>query len=216
MKENQRVSGKLRIGIVNYGMGNIGSVAGALKALGVDPIISSSGRTLERVDAIILPGVGAFAPAMDNLRSLGLDEILNREVCEKRKPFLGICLGMQLLAQCSFEGGFTEGLGFLAGSVHFMKKSNGLPIPHVGWNNVLSCRSSMFMGIDQEAHFYFDHGYILRDNDSIISSWADYGELFAASVVSDNIWATQFHPEKSQRNGLKMLRNFTNFALKSL
>jgi glutamine amidotransferase len=198
--------------IVNYGMGNIGSVANALSYLGAKHFVSNSEQDLRRADALILPGVGAFGAAMENLKKLGLVEELTDQVLFKRKPFLGICLGMQLLAKDSVEQGFFIGLGWVDGHVLNLHPSDSFRVPHVGWNSVTIVRENpLFQKIEEKAHFYFDHSYHFQSNEDIISAICEYGGTYAAAIQKGNIFATQFHPEKSQRNGLKLLRNFLNF-----
>lgn len=206
------MSGK-RIVVINYGMGNIGSVCNALDYLGVPHHVSGDRRDLAGADAFILPGVGAFAAAMENLGRLGLADELTRRVVEDGRPYLGICLGMQLLAEDSTEGGLTKGFGWIKGQVREMPEAEGLRLPHVGWNTPsFDGDCPLFANLDQGAHFYFDHGYRLICDEAVASSWCDYGGRFVAAVRRGNIMAVQFHPEKSQRNGLKMLRNFSNYV----
>ena len=202
-----------RIMIINYGMGNIGSVANALRTLQSDYFVSGRREDLRQADAYILPGVGAFPAAMENLRKLDLIGELTEQTLTRGKPLLGICLGMQLLAESSVEQGFSEGLGWIRGHVVKLEPRDGLRIPHVGWNNVSFSRSDfLFRNIDGSPHFYFDHSYHLQCAEEIISATCDYGGTWVAGVQKKNIFATQFHPEKSQRNGLKLLRNYLNFV----
>ena len=194
-------------------MGNVGSVAHALDYLGGTYFISSKKADLERADAFILPGVGAFGSAMDNLKGLDLPDALGTQVLAKKKPFFGICLGMQLLAHDSTEGGLHAGLGWIEGHVVDIQPGKGLRVPHVGWNNVkIDQSSSLFRRIDEGAHFYFDHSFHLECNDDLVVSTYEYSSTNVAAIHRENIFATQFHPEKSQRNGLKILRNFLNFV----
>lgn len=202
------------VAIINYGMGNIGSLVNALKYLKGEHRVMVSGDRAElgRADAFILPGVGAFPAAMENLRQLDLVEELTRQVLIKKKPFLGICLGMQLLAIDSVEQGFATGLGWIKGHVVELNRQDGLRIPHVGWNNVEIVKPDpMFPRIDPGAHFFFDHSFHFRCEEEVIAATFEYGDASVAAIQKDNILATQFHPEKSQRNGLKLLRNFLNF-----
>ena len=201
------------IGIVNYGMGNLGSISNALKFLGGAYFVSGSAQELAKADAYILPGVGAFAAAMNNLRQQELVEMLTDQVIGNTKPFLGICLGMQLLAEDSTEYGFTKGLGWISGHVVELAPSQGLRLPHVGWNNVrFTPGCPLFANIEPDAAYYFDHGYHLTCSDEMVVARCDYGGLAVAGVRKGNVFGVQFHPEKSQRNGLKMLRNFLNFV----
>ncbi len=197
--------------IINYGMGNIGSVANALGSLGAKYVVSDRARDLRDSRALILPGVGAFGAAMENLRKLDLVNELTEQVLIHGKPILGICLGMQLLAKDSVEQGFFTGLGWIDGHVRAMDPSDGLRIPHVGWNSVaVSQRIPLFERIEEGSHFYFDHGFHFESKEPIVSATCEYGRTYVAAIQKENIFATQFHPEKSQRNGLKLLRNFLN------
>jgi glutamine amidotransferase len=198
------------IGVVDYGMGNIGSVCHALDLLGGRYVVSSRWRAFEEVAGIVLPGVGAFDAAMRNLHALDLVEALTGEVMGRRKPFLGICLGMQLLAKDSTENGLTSGLGWLDGHVREIDARPGVRVPHVGWNGLQLRRTgTLFERISEDAHFYFDHSFHLRcSQPDAVSALFDYGATYVAALERDNILAVQFHPEKSQRNGLKLLRNF--------
>ncbi|HEV3142169.1 MAG TPA: imidazole glycerol phosphate synthase subunit HisH [Vicinamibacterales bacterium] len=200
------------LAIVDYGMGNIGSVCNALDLLGGRYVVSNRRQDLRSADAIVLPGVGAFGAAMDNLRMLDLVGELGDQVLDRRKPFLGICLGMQLLAKDSVENGFSTGLGWLDAHVLAMEPAGGLRVPHVGWNSLTARRSHrMFARIEGDAHFYFDHGFHLQCDDRYAIASCEYGDRYVAAVQNDHILAVQFHPEKSQRNGLKLLRNCLNF-----
>ena len=200
--------------IINYGMGNIGSVANALGWLGARCLVSGDKADMAQGDAFILPGVGAFGAAMDNLRRQDLIGPLEEQIRHRRKPLLGICLGMQLLAETSEEYGLHEGLGWIKGRVTRLSADSGLRLPHVGWNTVEATASDpLFLNIDPGAHFFFDHSFILAGADGAVTGETVYGERFTAAIRQDNILATQFHPEKSQRSGLKLLRNFLNFAL---
>ena len=201
--------GRSGIAIVNCGLGNIGSVANALEWLQEPYFLADRSADLVDADGIILPGVGAFAAAMQRLGDSGLLDELHNQVCGERKPVLGICIGMQILAKTSEEGGLHDGLGWLDASVVNLEPGEALRVPHVGWNNVSMTRSSrLFSGIEDGAHFYFDHSYRFVCDAGAVTTVCDYGGTFNASIEFGNIFATQFHPEKSQRNGLKLLRNF--------
>lgn len=202
-----------KILIINYGMGNIGSVCNALDYLGARYITSNRQKEIYRADAFILPGVGAFGAAMKNLNRLDIVDALTEQVLYRKKPFLGICLGMQLLAEDSSEQGFSKGLGWINGHVTALSASNGYRIPHVGWNNV-NCRRStpLFHHVENDAHFFFDHSFHFQCDDDVVLATSSYGEKFVSAIHQHNIFATQFHPEKSQRNGLKLLRNFLKFT----
>jgi glutamine amidotransferase len=202
--------------IVDYGMGNIGSVVNAFAMLGADCVVSSEPSTVRDAESLVLPGVGAFAAAMANIRRLGLDAALTEAVIERRTPFLGICLGLQLIARDSIEHGFTEGLGWIDGHVVKMEPEQGLPVPHVGWNDVeISGSRPVFERMGARPHFYFDHTYCLDSTSAAVTATCEYGGRWVAAVQQDNIHAVQFHPEKSQRNGLRLLRNFLNVAVEA-
>lgn len=199
--------------IVDYGMGNIGSVAHALDLLAGRYVVSNRPEALRDAAGIILPGVGAFAAAMTNLRALDLVDELSEQVRNRRKPFLGICLGMQLVAQDSVENGFSNGLGWIDGHVRAMEPPGRLRVPHVGWNGVARKPDHpLFARIEDNAHFYFDHSFHVVCDPAMTIASCEYGEPCAAALQHDNILAVQFHPEKSQRNGLKLLRNFLNIV----
>jgi imidazole glycerol-phosphate synthase subunit HisH len=209
--EETAMSGK-RVLVINYGMGNISSVCNALEQLSVAYQVSVDHHKIADADAYILPGVGAFAAAMENLRRLDLVDRLTRYVVEEGRPYLGICLGMQLLADDSTEGGLNAGLGWVSGHVREMPPAAGLRLPHVGWNTPEYNRECpLFTSLDDKAHFFFDHNYHLLCDEKLVVAWCEYGARFVAAVRKGNIFASQFHPEKSQRNGLKMLRNFSNY-----
>lgn len=182
--------------IINYGMGNIGSVANALSYLGAKHFVSNSEQDLRRADALILPGVGAFGAAMENLRRLNLVDQLIHQVLFKKKPFLGICLGMQLLAKDSVEQGFFTGLGWIDSHVLAIEPSHGFRVPHVGWNSVIMTRKvPLFERIEEGSHFYFDHSFHFQSMEDIVSATCGYGGTYVAAVQKENILATQFHPE---------------------
>lgn len=203
-----------KIAIIDYGMGNVQSVANALDFLGYTAVITDDHNVLKECDAYILPGVGAFAEAMNNLRQRHLISLLHAEVIEKQKPILGICLGMQLFLQSSEEMGLHEGLGWIEGKVIAMKPDNTLRVPHVGWNDIVAKEnSSLFMGVNIDANFYFDHSYHVVCDEYYVSAKCNYGSFeLTAALQHKNLFATQFHPEKSQTKGLKLLRNFLNFV----
>lgn len=203
----------MKIAIADYGMGNVGSITNTLNLLGIDSFVSQDSKQLSKGDGYILPGVGAFPVAMENLRSRKLVESLTMEVIEKKKPLLGICLGMQLLAEDSEEQGFTMGLGWIKGHVTRIKPDH-VRVPHVGWNDVnFRDGNELFSNIEQGAHFYFDHEYHFEcENENRVIATCEYGSLLVSAVVKGNIFGVQFHPEKSQRNGLKLLRAFSEFV----
>ncbi len=206
----------MKIAIVDYDMGNVASVQNALFSLGADALLTNNAEELKVAERIILPGVGAFGDGMANLRRLGLIDILSSEVIDKKKPFLGICLGMQLMAKESHEGGLHKGLGWIDGSVRYFGESvKNLKIPHVGWNDVYPREGSvLFKGLEKVPAFYFVHSYhLVCASDSVVSSTCDYGIKFTSSIRQHNLFGTQFHPEKSQRCGLKVLENFMNWSV---
>jgi len=201
----------MKVAVVDYGMGNLRSVAKALEVVGFKRVsVTSEGREVLSSDAVVFPGQGAFKRAMENLTSLGLVDIL-REVILTGKPFLGICLGLQLLFERSYEHGITEGLGLLKGEVKLLPK--GVKLPHIGWNQVsFPKKSRLFNGIDEGEFFYFVHSYCVYPEDKdIIASLTDYGVPFVSAIERDTLWAVQFHPEKSQKKGLQILTNFFKF-----
>lgn len=199
--------------IVNYGMGNIGSVVNAFKALGETCVVSQTPADLASASRIVLPGVGAFHAAMDNLRAQGYDDAMTEQVVHRKKPFLGICLGMQLLAQDSQELGYSTGLGWVEGHVVKLEPEGGQPVPHVGWNDLQLRRDTpLFDSLGTQANFFFDHSFHLQCAPELVTATCAYGGECVAAIQHENILAVQFHPEKSQRNGLRMLRNFLNLA----
>ncbi len=202
------------ISIVNYGMGNIRSVQGALDYLGIENRLISRPEEVLESESLILPGVGSFAAAMQNIRQLGLFEPLNKMVLERGVPVLGICLGMQLLAEIGEEDGPSNGFSWIRGRVErFRFDDSTLKIPHIGFNTAcfVPRSESLFAGLGAQADFYFVHSYcMICERDQDVTAWVDYGGPFVAAVQRQNVYGTQFHPEKSQSNGLKVLRNFAN------
>lgn len=198
--------------IIDYGVGNTYSVANAVNFLGYGKVkISSEETVIKAADALILPGVGAFEACIDNLKKRNLEKMLGEQVLVQKKPILGICVGMQLLATDSEENGLHEGLGWIKGHVKKLSLPEGFAVPHVGWNNVaLSREESLFNTSGGENNFYFDHSYYFNCEDKYVTSYCDYGIKITASVQDDNIHGVQFHPEKSQNNGLKLFRSFFN------
>lgn len=192
--------------IVDYGVGNLMSVKNAMGYLGLETRITGDAAELERADAIILPGVGAFPDAWEKLSGPGLDAVLRREA--ERKPILGICLGMQLLFQRGEEVRPCEGLGFVRGKV--ARIPTDLKLPHIGWNSLRFTNDSpLFRGIDQGEYVYFVHTFCgMAEDPAQVIAETDYGVPVVAAVQSGNVFGTQFHPEKSGEVGLAMLRNF--------
>ncbi|MFI5303825.1 MAG: imidazole glycerol phosphate synthase subunit HisH [Nitrospiria bacterium] len=196
------------IAIIDYGMGNLRSVHNAFRKVGMESVVTSDRRVISGASHIVLPGVGAFSQCMDHLQAAGLASIVSKSV-QEGKHFLGICLGLQLLFSKSEEFGEHDGLNLISGEVKRFPEM-GLKIPHIGWNQVRYQENCpMFKEIPQDAYFYFDHSYyVAPEKDSIVASLSDYGIRFASSVCKENLFACQFHPEKSQAMGLKLLENF--------
>jgi len=200
---------KNKIIIIDYGIGNVQSVANALARLGYDFAVSCHAREIQAASSFILSGVGAFGEAMKNLKKRGLIEILDEEVNAKKKPLLGICLGMQVLAESSEEGGAHKGLGWLKGNVVRFPETKTPRIPHVGWNTLrITKKAPLFERTGEAGNYYFDHSYYWQGPQNNILASCRYGVEFAAAVGQGNIYGVQFHPEKSQANGLKLLRGF--------
>ena len=205
----------MKIAIVDYGMGNIRSIVSALKYIDVQNIIvSSNNQELKQADKIILPGVGSFGKAMQLIQNKNLDSILNELVVQRQKPVLGICLGMQLLGMFSDEDGFNQGLGFIDGNTDIFD-SNNVTVPHVGCNQVIVGNlSRLYQGMGDILDFYFVHSfYVKPELDSDIVGSTDYICQYTSAVARDNLFATQFHPEKSQDDGLRLLKNFLNWQV---
>lgn len=200
------------IAMIDYDAGNIKSVEKALQLLGEEPLITRNPGEILAADKVILPGVGHFGDAMEKLNSYGLVDVI-RQVAERKTPFLGICLGLQLLFEKSDEAPGVEGLGLLGGEICKIPVEPGLKIPHMGWNSLkLENHGRLFQNIPQETYVYFVHSYYLKAREEhIVKASAEYGTTHIhASVEKDNIFACQFHPEKSSTWGLKILENFIN------
>ncbi|OEU64105.1 MAG: imidazole glycerol phosphate synthase, glutamine amidotransferase subunit [Desulfobacterales bacterium PC51MH44] len=199
-----------KVAIVDYGMCNLDSVFRAVEECGGNPVVTGKARDFECADYIILPGVGAFANAMHQLRQRSLDAVLQKQVIDKQIPFLGICLGMHLMAKKGWEGGETEGLGFIDGEVrHLRPDSSHTRLPHVGWNEVVYVKeSSLFNGIRSGKDFYFVHSYHLCCSEENVIARTPYCGEFVSAISDGLTFGVQFHPEKSQRLGLQVLRNF--------
>jgi imidazole glycerol-phosphate synthase subunit HisH len=199
----------VRVVIIDYGMGNIKSISSTLKYLGVtDVSISADASIIKSSDKIILPGVGSFGSAMQNIRKLSLDEIIHQAVNIQRTPILGICLGMQLMGTDSTEEGYNRGLGLVRGNVQRFKTTS-YKIPHVGFNQILyQKKMRLYKDIDNRSDFYFTHSYRMSEENGLNCATCDYSESFIASYEIDNIAGVQFHPELSQKNGLTLLKNF--------
>lgn len=199
--------------IIDYGMGNLLSVQRAFEKCGSDAVIVDNPLDLRSAEHIVLPGVGAFPDAMENLKNGGWIDELNRAVLDKRVPLLGICLGMQLLAEQSIEVRACEGLGYISGEVVPLEPiAEYERIPHVGWNEIEKVTDSpLFDGIRDGVNYYFVHGYHFKvKNTKDIATVTPYCGKFVSSVIRDNIMGTQFHPEKSQKAGFLLIKNFLN------
>ncbi len=204
----------MMIAVIDYGAGNLQSVVKALKYIGCDCIITNKKKELMEADGAILPGVGSFADAMDCMNRSGMTEAVT-EYINSEKPFLGICLGLQLLFEASEESPGAKGLGLLKGSITKIPNADGaLKIPHMGWNSLnIRQHNGIFKDISGNPYVYFVHSYYLKaDDEKIVSSRTHYGVDIDSSVCSKNIYATQFHPEKSGKVGLKILNNFAEIA----
>ena len=197
------------IAIIDYDAGNLKSVQKALDAIGEENVITKDRDEILRSDRVILPGVGAFGYAIGHLRDLKLDKVV-KEVCEMNKPFLGICLGMQLLFDESEESPGVPGLGILKGKILKIPGGENMKVPHMGWNSLsLKNNGKLFSGVGDDAYVYFVHSYYLKaEDEGIVTAKTQYGVDIHASVESGNVFACQFHPEKSSRIGALILRNF--------
>lgn len=197
------------VAIIDYDAGNIKSVEKALKALGYEAVLTRDRETLLQADHVILPGVGAFGDAMEKLHSYGLVDVIH-EIVEQKIPFLGICLGLQLMFESSEETPGVEGLSLLKGKIVRIPEACGLKIPHIGWNSLKYPNSGrLFQGINEDAYVYFVHSYYLKAQErEIVKATTEYGTLIDASVEKDNVFGCQFHPEKSSDVGMKILQNF--------
>ena len=205
---------KTEIAVIDYGMGNLRSVAKALELVGAKAVISDSPKRILAARAVVFPGVGSFSPAMHNLKEKGLDETI-KDAIFRGRFFLGLCLGFQLLFEASWEEGKHKGLGILKGDVPKFKVPEktgaSLRIPHMGWNTVKTrdAGEKMFKGIADNSYFYFVHSYYCSPKDkNVIAGKTAYGIDFCSAIVKNGIWACQFHPEKSGKNGIRLLRNF--------
>jgi glutamine amidotransferase len=203
------------IAIVDYGMGNLRSVEKGFLKVGVDARVVSDPKAVDDAKGVVLPGVGAFRDCIRNLTDANLTDAIIRAI-QKGKPYLGICLGLQVLFSESEEFGICKGLDVFRGRVVKFPESN-LKVPHMGWNNVkIERRPPIFDGIPDESFFYFVHSfYVVPHDRGIVASTTDYGNAFTSMVWKDNVFATQFHPEKSQELGLKILKGFGEFVKKA-
>jgi glutamine amidotransferase len=203
------------ITIIDYGMGNLRSVEKGFLKIGADTKVTSDPKTVDDAHAVVLPGVGAYKDCMRNLKEMSLLEAVMRSI-EKGKPYLGICLGLQVLFTESEEFGRTEGLNILSGKVVRFPENN-LKVPHMGWNTIkILKRPPVFESIEDDSFFYFVHSfYVAPDDKDIIATTTDYGVTFTSMVWKENVFATQFHPEKSQELGLRILKGFKDFIRKA-
>jgi glutamine amidotransferase len=198
------------IAIIDYDAGNIASVEKAVKKLGYECIVTRDKEVLQKADKLILPGVGAFKDAMDKLNEYGLTDIVKKLVLEDKKPILGICLGLQLMFESSEENPGVEGLSLLKGKIVRLPEGDDRKIPHMGWNSLeFPKKSKLFEGVVKGSFVYFVHSYYLQaEDENVVAAISKYGADIHAAVEWENIYATQFHPEKSSAVGLKILSNF--------
>lgn len=205
---------KLNVAIIDYEMGNVSSIANAINHIGnYDIVVSADNDEILAADVIILPGVGAFPDAMKKLTEKGLLSVLKQAVTIQRKPTLGICLGMQLLFEKSEEKVLTDGLGWIPGRVIYMNPKHGLRLPHIGWNSLkISATDHMFDFLNDDKDFYFVHSLHAVCDEQFVLAEFEYGNSMIAAVKNDNVVGMQFHPEKSQKNGIAALRSFFNWA----
>lgn len=195
------------IAIIDYGAGNLFSVQNALNFLGIENIITKEKADIEKADKLILPGVGAFPDAMRMLSDAGLINVIKEQV--KTKPLMGICLGMQMLFEKSYEFGETEGLGLIPGTVELMKPENDLLIPHIGWNALEKNEECpLLQNVEEGDYVYFVHSFAAVTDSKNVAAYCDYGMKVPGLVAKDNVYGCQFHPEKSGKTGLDILKNF--------
>jgi glutamine amidotransferase len=204
---------KQEITIINYGLGNIGSVQKAVKRIGFDSVVTADIERIKEASALILPGVGNFMLGMYKLKELGIIKVLNEVVLGRKTPILGICLGMQLMTSHSEEGD-CEGLNWVKGKTKRFVSSERLKVPHMGWNNLdIQTESQIFENVTSEDFFYFVHSYYITDvSAESVLSHTRYGIEFVSTFANNNIFGCQYHPEKSHDAGLKLLNNFCNIA----
>ncbi|MEA5549888.1 imidazole glycerol phosphate synthase subunit HisH [Anabaena cylindrica UHCC 0172] len=203
------------VAIIDYGMGNLRSVANAFASFDCSINVTQNPEDLYQASHIVLPGVGAFGDGMENLEVRGWIEVLEQEIREKGKPFLGICLGMQLLATIGTEYGLHQGLNWIPGKVNRLEvHDDSIRVPHIGWNDVNFVKKDcLYQNLSESQVFYFVHSYVFHvEDEGVISGLTAYGSDFVASLEKDNIYATQFHPEKSQNAGIEVLKNFVKLT----
>jgi len=198
------------IALIDYGAGNVESVAKALRHLGKPVELTSDADFIRKADAVVLPGVGAFGDAVSQLRLRGLEQVVLDSARDSQRPFLGICVGLQMLFDSSEESPGAEGLKLMGGKVLRLPSDGGLKVPHIGWNSIEYNRDCpLFAGLPEQPYVYFVHSYYLRaDDPSVVAAKAHYGTEIHAAVWNENCFATQFHPEKSGEIGLSILNNF--------
>ncbi len=201
------------IAIIDYGAGNIQSVYKALEYIGCDAFITNDKNKILKADGAVLPGVGSFGDTIDTMNSYGIKDTVI-DFINSKKPFLGICLGLQLLFPYSEESPNAKGLGVFDGTIKKIPSGDGLKIPHIGWNSLeIKKENGLFKGIDKNSYVYFVHSYFLDAKDKkIVSAKTEYGVKIDAAIEKDNVFATQFHPEKSGETGLKILKNFADIV----
>ncbi|MBS83526.1 MAG: imidazole glycerol phosphate synthase subunit HisH [Gammaproteobacteria bacterium] len=207
------------IAILEYGMGNTKSVENAISLLDEQVVVTSNSKIIKESDAIILPGVGSFAKGITNLHNMNMIQLLNEQVIDNKKPYLGICLGLEFLATKSFEGGENNGFNWIEGTINKIEPSDPqLKVPHMGWNDTTIVNSGVLFSEIEEPSFYYLHSYYFqvdKNEKKSISSICEYGNIpITASIQKDNIFAVQFHPEKSQNTGIKLLQNFIQYVRK--
>ncbi len=199
------------IAVIDYDSGNVRSVCKAIEHVGSKAVLTSDRDTIFAADGVILPGQGSFADCMEKLRRFRLIDILKR-FAESGKPFLGICVGLQLMFEKSYEFGEHEGLGIIRGSIRRFPQKKGFPVPHMGWNRVhITRKNRLFHSVDSGSYFYFVHSYFAQSDEDQIAK-TDYVVEFTSAVNVDSLWGVQFHPEKSQRVGLRLLKNFCDIC----
>jgi glutamine amidotransferase len=208
----------MKIAIINYGYGNLHSVNQAFKKanndfdLNAEIEVTNNPNEINKADKIVLPGVGSFTDCLNAIRSIdGVYESLQEQVINKKKYFMGICVGMQLLADIGYENEKNDGFGWVSGTVEKMKVPLDFKIPHMGWNTIQFKNNDLFKDIDENSDFYFVHSYEFKTIDENILATTNYASKVTAAIKKDNIFGTQFHPEKSHKNGQKLIKNFINW-----
>ena len=208
----------MKIAIINYGYGNLHSVNQAFKKanndfdLNAEIEVTNNPNEINKADKIVLPGVGSFTDCLNAIRSIdGIYESLQEQVINKKKYFMGICVGMQLLADIGYENEKNDGFGWVSGTVEKMKVPLDFKIPHMGWNTIQFKSNDLFKDIDENSDFYFVHSYEFKTVDENILATTNYASKVTAAIKKDNIFGTQFHPEKSHKNGQKLIKNFINW-----